>query len=79
MASCAWICAGTLGRDWNGSIAAAALSAYAAGFVVVFRWTRRRHRCLGTRESRRALPAAPIGGAFGGLSALVLATAYHSY
>jgi len=75
MALRAWAWTATFGGGAPGSIATAALSAYAAGFVVMFLWTRLLHRRHGITDRRSALPAAAIGGAFGGLIALTLATA----
>jgi hypothetical protein len=57
------------------SAAAAALVAYVAGFAAVLAWTRRVHRRHGVRELGAALPAAFTGGALGGTTALLFATA----
>lgn len=57
------------------SLVAAALVAYAAGFVVTLIWARALHRRHGLDDPRAALPAAFTGGALGGLCALLAATA----
>lgn len=73
-----WIA--TLDGGSLAAVAAAVVFGYAAGFVVLLAWTSLLHRRARVpRPVRGALPAALMGGALGGLSVLLLATAEQFY